>query len=76
MSAANEKSSREAATLSAGLERKVEALLDAAFRQLQHDTGEHDIEYRFQREVLKKEFKRILRSNAGHNRRCRGKEPK
>jgi len=64
MSAANEESSRKAATLSAGLGRKVEALLDAAFRQLQHDTGEHDVEYRFQRDMLKKEFKRILLPNA------------
>jgi hypothetical protein len=53
-----------ASGLSAGLERKIEALLDAAFRELQHDTGETDSEYIYQRKVLKTEFRRILRSNA------------
>lgn len=42
---------------------RVEKLLDAAFRELQHDTGPQDIEYVAQRKSLKAEFNRILRPN-------------
>lgn len=38
----------------------VEKLVDAAFRELQHDTGPLDQEYRHQRRVLTNEFARIL----------------
>jgi len=38
----------------------VEKLLDAAFRQLQHDTGPSDPEWVFQRKVLGDEFRKIL----------------
>lgn len=34
-------------------DKTVDALLDAAFRQLQHDTGPEDAEYRFQRDMAK-----------------------
>lgn len=40
----------------------VEKLLDAAFHELQHDTGESDPEWRYQRKNLKAAFKRILRT--------------
>ncbi len=40
---------------------QIEQLLDAAFAQLQHDTGPQDPEYVFQRQYLHKEFLRILR---------------
>ncbi len=39
----------------------VEKLLDAAFKELQHDTGEHNPEWRYQRENLRAAFKRVLR---------------
>lgn len=39
----------------------VEKLLDAAFHELQHDTGPHNTEYVYQRNNLKAAFKRILR---------------
>lgn len=38
----------------------LEELLDAAFRQLQHDTGPQDVEYVHQRRVLRDEFAKIL----------------
>jgi hypothetical protein len=38
----------------------VQRLLDAAFRELQHDTGPQDPEYVHQRAQLAKEFNRIL----------------
>lgn len=41
-------------------ERLVDALLDAAFRQLQHDTGPTNPEYIHQQECLKCEFAKIL----------------
>ena len=40
----------------------IEKLLDAAFHQLQHDTGENDPEYRWQRKELKKAFEKIVNS--------------
>ncbi len=39
---------------------KVKALLDAAFSILQHDTGESDPEYVWQRKVLAVKFRAIL----------------
>lgn len=39
----------------------VDELLDAAFRELQHDTGPNGIEYQHQRTVLRAEFMRILK---------------
>lgn len=41
---------------------KIERLLDEAFRLLQHDTGEQDAEYRWQRQVLRENFQRVLNS--------------
>lgn len=52
----------------------VEKLLDAAFHELQHDTGEHDPEWRYQREKLKAAFNRILRVR--HNVELSGQPPK
>ena len=34
----------------------IETLLDAAFNQLQHDTGPQYVEYQFQRKTLKSDF--------------------
>lgn len=45
-------------------QRMVDALLDAAFRMLQHDTGPQDKEYLFQRKVLSEAFNRVLRAAA------------
>jgi len=42
----------------------IEKLLDAAFHQLQHDTGEDCPEYVWQRKTLKTEFRKILRYKA------------
>jgi hypothetical protein len=42
----------------------VEHLLNAAFKELQHDTGPLDVEYVHQRAVLSSEFHRILRAFA------------
>ena len=39
----------------------VEKLLDAAFHELQHDTGPQDPEWVSQRKNLKAAFKRVLR---------------
>ena len=49
----------------------VSALVDEAFRTLQHDTGEHNVEYVFLRKQLASSFKRIVREQ---NRRWRGCE--
>lgn len=42
----------------------VQRLLDAAFKELQHDTGPLDAEWVHQRTVLSTEFHRILKSFA------------
>ncbi|CAB3754120.1 hypothetical protein [Paraburkholderia humisilvae] len=42
----------------------VEALLDEAFRILQHDTGEHDPEYVRQRNELRRRFQQVLESRS------------
>jgi len=42
--------------------RRIEKLLDAAFRELQHDTGPSDTEYVYQRNLLKKKFIEIMES--------------
>ena len=39
---------------------KIEALIDAAFHELQHDTGPADPEWVWQRNLLEKKFKSIL----------------
>jgi hypothetical protein len=41
-------------------ERLVERLLEAAFHELQHDTGPSDPEYVYQRKLLKKKFTEIM----------------
>ncbi len=42
-------------------ERLVNKLLDAAFHELQHDTGETNPEYVYQRNLLKEKFVKILK---------------
>lgn len=48
-------------------------LLDAAFSELQHDTGPQDVEWRLQRKNLTETFGRILRShNSAHAKKVKG----
>lgn len=41
--------------------KRIDALLDAALGELQHDTGESDHEWHFQRQILAEKFAKILR---------------
>ena len=52
---------RAPGTVPALVGRKIEKLLDAAFHELQHDTGPSDPEYVYQRNLLKKKFTEIMR---------------
>lgn len=45
--------------------RKIDALLDDAFSELQHDTGECDPERHHQREVLAAKFRKSLKKDEG-----------
>ena len=38
-------------------------LLDAAFAQLQHDTGPNNVEWHWQRKVLREKFTDILKAS-------------
>ena len=51
-------------------DKLVESLLDAAFNNLQHDTGPQDKEYVFLRDVLGQQFKQILRKRT--EKKCHG----
>lgn len=55
--------SRSAPCSAKRFSKKVESLLDAAFSELQHDTGETDPEWVYQRNLLGKKFTRILKQN-------------
>lgn len=46
------------------VDRKIESLLEAAFHELQHDTGPSDPEYVYQRKLLKKKFAEIMKGAA------------
>jgi hypothetical protein len=50
-------------------DKRIKALLEAAFRELQHDTGETNPEYRHAHKVLENKFRKILRYPAKNNRK-------